>query len=104
MNADKAVTANFKYVPPLMIDVVPPEYFDSFQQAYTFAKSNSLTGMTIKARTHTFIENLQQSDPLNVIIKGGYDASYTTQTGYTLLQGLITIRSGKLTTEFLTVK
>ena len=39
-----------------------------------------------------------------VTIKGGYDAGYVTQPGYTVVQGGLTVVSGKLIADHLVIK
>jgi hypothetical protein len=99
MSANRDVTATFGYVPPAMIEGTN-QYYASLQKAY----NEALTGQTIRARKFTFKEDLSLNLVKNVKIRGGYDTSYVTQTGFTLLQGKLTVGKGSLVTERLTVK
>jgi hypothetical protein len=99
MSADRAVTATFSFVKPAMI-VETAKLYDTLQLAYNAA----LTGQTIRAREFTFVEDLTLGEAKGVTIKGGFDTKYSTQNGYSLLKGKLTVVKGSLVTERLTVK
>jgi uncharacterized repeat protein (TIGR02543 family) len=100
VTSDLNIKANFSYVPPARIDTVPPQYFSSLQAACNAA----LSGQTVQARIFTFVEDLALTKATDIIIQGGYDTSYLSQSGYSVLQGKLTVGSGTLVTERLTVK
>jgi hypothetical protein len=64
----------------------------------------ALSGQTVQARIFTFVEDLALTKATDIIIQGGYDTSYLSQSGYSVLQGKLTVGSGTLVTERLTVK
>jgi uncharacterized repeat protein (TIGR02543 family) len=100
VTSDLNIKANFSYVPPARIDTVPPQYFSSLQAACNAA----LSGQTVQARIFTFVEDLALTKATDIIIQGGYDTSYLSQSGYSVLQGKLTVGRGTLVTERLTVK
>jgi hypothetical protein len=99
MTSSKEVTATFSFVKPAMIEGTT-QYYDTLQLAYNAA----LTGQTIRAREFTFVDDLTLSEAKGVTIKGGFDTKYSTQNGYSLLKGKLTVVKGSLVTERLTVK
>lgn len=69
--------------------------------AYAAAGSSA----TILALDTEFIENLNMNSLKNIILKGGYTGNYQTKSGMpTELKGVLTIGSGSLTVENLTIK
>lgn len=62
------------------------------------------TEATIKTRNITFVGNLECTLDKSVQIKGGYDEGFTANAGYTVLNGIITIRNGTLRVEKITVR
>jgi hypothetical protein len=50
--------------------------------------------------SETFTFNLNKA----VTLEGGYDSNYTSNSGYTLLHGPVTIQRGALTVENLVVR
>ena len=75
-------------------------YYTTLQAAYDGAPD----GSTISAWATTYSENLTCNLAKSVVLKGGYDQSYTSQTGYTILDGALRVRQGKVTVERLKVK
>lgn len=51
-------------------------------------------GQPIKARHHTFIENLVFNNAIGIIFGGGYDPAFTSQTGATTIKGYLEITQG----------
>ncbi len=75
-------------------------YYATLQAAYDGAES----GAAVSAWATTYLESLTCGQAKSVILKGGYDQSYTSQTGYTTLDGVLNIRQGRVTAERLKVK
>lgn len=63
------------------------------------AYNNCSSGDIIEMQTTTFYENLDYNSPLNIAVnlEGGYDTSFGHQSGFTTLQGSLTISSGTVT-------
>jgi hypothetical protein len=78
---------------PARIPVIPPLYFNNLTDAY-----NALTGDgTIQAREFFFEGDLTLDRYVAVILDGGYDSSYSTYIGNTVMKGRLTIIRGSLT-------
>jgi hypothetical protein len=101
MSANRDVTATFSYVKPVMIDGATPQYYNTLREAYDAA--STIGQVVIKARKFVFDTELKLDLVKNIKILGGYDASFATQSGYTLLPKL-TVGKGSLVTDRLTVK
>ena len=72
----------------------------TLQDAYTAA----VTGDTILLQAGTLVGPLLADKPINVTIKGGYEATYSTTCSPTTVQGKITIKAGTVRTEKISVK
>jgi YVTN family beta-propeller protein len=101
MDTDRTVTATFNFVMPVKV-VSTGQSYTFIQDAFTALDA----GATILAREHTFTEEslILNQYGLAVILKGGYDTAYASNTGYTTLQGILTIQAGALTVEQLAIK
>jgi hypothetical protein len=96
MDAARAVTAAFDVMPPVRIfDAVTPRYFDSLQTAYNAAA----VGDVIQLRDGTLVGDLLASRPVSVIIRGGFDATYSGNDPDTKLQGRVTLQQGTVKME-----
>jgi len=73
-------------------------YF-SLQDAYGATPDHG----TIFAREGSFPETLTIARPVTVFLKGGLDGSFTTRTGYTVLNGRCNIRAGTLIADGLAI-
>jgi hypothetical protein len=88
-------------VQPVMLDVIPPQYFATIQEACTAAGD----GATVKVQTATFTENLLLNTVgTKVIIKGGYEPTFSAQTGVATVKGTLTIRKGGLVVDRVVIK
>lgn len=94
---DKDVTHSV-YVPGILPGL--GIYYSTLQTAYDAA----LGGFTVNAWATTYPEDLTCGLNKSIVLKGGYDQGYLTQTGYTTLDGVLTIGQGVVTIERLTVK
>jgi len=100
MDADKAVTANFTAVPLVRTDGAPAAYFADLQSAYDAAAA----GTTIQAQAAELTGNLLLNRGIRVGLSGGYDSAYGSQSGRTVLKGKLTIRSGMVVIEKVSVR
>jgi hypothetical protein len=99
LDTSKTVTATFKYVLPVKI-VSSGLTYSLIPDAYT----TLLGSETILLREYTFTGNLNLTKALSLILKGGYDTSYTKNTGYSFLHGVLTISKGALTVDRLVIQ
>ena len=95
-------TCSAAFVDPQLVMVSGlSQLFDYLQTAYGAAGNSA----TLKAQEVTFIENLL----LNVVgrtvtIKGGFEPTFTTQTGVTTIKGMLTIGGGGLVADRITIR
>ena len=92
MNGTKGVIATFTAAPFVMGDTTP---YDKIHDAFELMAGAG----SIKALAREFIENVVLNRNLSFVLKGGYDAGYTANTGWTAIRGTVTIGSGSLTVE-----
>ncbi len=81
--------------PPVRIDGTPPSYFNFMQDAYV----NAVNSDIIQSKDTTLTENLSINLIKSVTFEGGYDCSYTVNTGMTTIEGTLTINDGTVTIE-----
>lgn len=99
MNSDKNVTAVFDFYTAHKVKT-PESHYSTLQEAYNAA----LHGSTVQAWGTLFQENLTCGQNKSIFLKGGYDGSYSMNTSYSLLEGILTIQQGSLTVENLMIK
>jgi hypothetical protein len=99
MNGDKTVNANFTLDTANKARIGASNHFGTLPLAYA-----SPLGTTILAWGTYFAEPLTCNLVKNVTIDGGWNDGYSAKSGYTILQGPLTISQGSLTVEELTVK
>lgn len=75
-------------------------YYPTLQTAYNAA----VDGATVSAWAITYAENLNADQAKSIVLKGGYDQTYTSQIGYTTLDGSLTIGLGKVTIDRIVIK
>jgi len=101
MNNDKSLTATFEFNTAHKSRIGDiASYHSTLQASYNGAPNLG----TIKAWATDFVESLTCDQAKSVTIKGGYNEDYTSNSGYTSLQGILSIRSGSLTVENLVIK
>lgn len=97
MTGPKSVTASFTLAPKAKIGSAG---YTSLLAAYTGAGSSA----TILALDTEFIENLTMNGGKAIILKGGYKADYSGKSGLpSYLKGVLTIGTGSLTVEGVTI-
>jgi parallel beta-helix repeat protein len=102
MDDDKAVTATFDTdrEHSVRIDLPEIKHYPSILGAYAAAAKIDI----IKAWGTEFSEDFTFILNNAVTIKGGFNSEYSSNAGYTRLQGKITIQSGSLTVERLVIR
>ena len=102
VNIDNTKTCRVIFSEPSLLMVSgTSQNFTLLQAAYTGAGS----GATIKAQAVTFIENLLLNVAgRTVTIRGGYEPTFTTQSGVTTIKGMLTIGKGGLVADRLVVR
>ncbi|MDK9719189.1 MAG: peptidase C10, partial [Trichlorobacter sp.] len=97
MSADKSLGALFNLVPRARIGATAYGTLSSACLAVT-------AGQTIEIKALSFIGNLTLNRGLNITLRGGYADNYSGQTGYTELDGVLTVSSGTVTLDRIVVK
>lgn len=96
---NKDCNVTFTTLPPVLIDGSPLAYYTHLQDAF-----NTVSNVTsIKSRDVAFNENLVATPVGTVILRGGYDSSFSNQEGYSVLHGSFTIKTGKVVVDRLIV-
>jgi hypothetical protein len=78
----------------------PSSYLGVIQTAY----NNASSGATLQTLALTFNENLLLARAIPVSIRGGYDCAYSSNPGWTILTGSMTVKGGPVTVENLIIK
>jgi sugar lactone lactonase YvrE len=98
MAIDHSATATFSIIPKAMVNSTP---FGTLAAAYAAINVSGI----IYSQALTFSENLLLNRGSTVTLHGGYDSAYSsTRTGYTVLNGTLTINSGRLVVDRLIIK
>ena len=101
LDGPKTCSATFLDPALIIISDTPSRSFISLQSAYAAARS----GATIKAQSMLFTGNLLLDIiGRTVTIKGGYEPTFTTQTGVTMVKGTLTIGKGGLVADRVVVR
>ena len=90
MNADKNVTATFDQLNSVRIRGNPPVLYQSFDAAYGVASN----GAVIEMQADDYIGDIILNRVLAFTIMGGYDSSFSSLTGRTVLRGKLSIQKG----------
>lgn len=96
MTGQKNVTASFtlKSQLPVRIAGSASGYYSTIQSAY----KNATDGDAIECQTHVFDEALDFDQDISIVIDGGYDESYSTNSGMSTITEL-TVSSGAVTVD-----
>ncbi|NVN90122.1 MAG: Ig-like domain-containing protein [Desulfuromonadales bacterium] len=101
MATDKTVNATFTLDMAHRARIGTSSYFPTLQDAYNSPLS---TGKNILAWATGFIESLNCNNQKDVTIDGGYNDVYSGKSGFSILQGVLTVGTGSLTVENLVIK
>jgi len=74
--------------------------YSSLQDAYNQCADRDI----IQLQSATFTESPNFNLNMSVLLKGGYDSSFTFQSGLTVIHGTMTISAGTITVENLIIK
>ena len=99
MDAAKSVSANFTAVSALRL-LSSKAGYASTQNAYNAAAS----GDVIQVRDLLLTGNLLADKGKTLTLSGGYDAAYAKRLGFSVLKGVLRIRSGKLSAAGIKVR
>ncbi len=93
--AEHTITATFRAYPVRRLSGPVTSYFLKVQDAYDTASS----GDTLQAQSVALSETLYFDDNRLIILKGGYNSDFSSETGLTTITGGMTIRAGGATVE-----
>ncbi|NVN91041.1 MAG: LamG domain-containing protein [Desulfuromonadales bacterium] len=99
MDGNKGAVASFTYVEPARVETTGLDY-PHIRDAYT---ALSVDG-TILARQFQFDGGLSLDQGWKLLLKGGYNAAYTENSGFSTIAGALTVKTGRLTVERVLVK
>jgi hypothetical protein len=99
ISAAKSVTATFSKYNPVHI-ANGSNYYSTLQSAYTAAGSTSI----IQSQEVNITGNLSTSSSKSITLVGGYDATYSGRSGYTVMQGTLTVNKGTLVVDNIVIK
>jgi hypothetical protein len=95
----QSVTATFDTLPSVRI-LGSSKLYELLQLTY----DGATTGDVIQSKGMTFIENLTMDKSVSVTFKGGYDSTFSTQNSYTVLEGVLRVKQGRLVVNHLIIK
>jgi hypothetical protein len=84
-------------IPNAMIGSTP---YETLNNAYNAV----VTGETIEVKDMTFVESLTLDNNVDFTLKGGYADDYGSRPGFTILNGVLTIRSGSVIVDGLIIR
>lgn len=97
MSANRATDASFSLTRGAKISNA---YYGTLGSAEAAAVDRSI----LQSRDVSFAENLMFDRPVAITLEGGYGADFSSRTGYTTIDGALSIRAGKVTVERIKVK
>ena len=98
MTANKSVTATFTSLQP--VHIANGSYYASLQSAYGAAATTS----TIQTQAVTLTGNFSANSTKNITLGGGYNSNYSSNNGYTIMAGNLTLAKGTLTVDKLVIE
>ncbi|HBG04586.1 MAG: hypothetical protein A2075_21285 [Geobacteraceae bacterium GWC2_58_44] len=99
LESDKSCSATFTTLPPIRIAAGTPVYYGNLQEAFDAASN----GTTIEARAVSFPGDVTVKASGRIRFEGGYDGSFANQSGYSMLQGSLMIRSSSVIADHLII-
>jgi uncharacterized repeat protein (TIGR01451 family) len=102
MGANTTVTANFAAAAATirMVSGGTAAYYGSFLDAYNAVSS----GDAIESLAGVYNESINLNRGIQIRLRGGYDAAFASQPGYTTLIGPMTVGTGAVTIENMVVR
>jgi len=87
----QSVTANFDNLPNARI-LGSPQLYGLLHPAF----NDSSSGAIIQAKSVSFVENLTMDTNKVLTLSGGFDSIFSSQNGYSILKGSLTVEQGSL--------
>jgi hypothetical protein len=103
MDANRAVYATFNIDPAYAVWIDPgANYYDRIGTAYQDASQIGATN--IKACRLEITENIDFNMGKSIILSGGYNSSFSDNSGYTTVHGLLTVSTGSVAVNNLIIR
>ncbi|MFZ4858969.1 MAG: C13 family peptidase [Desulfuromonadaceae bacterium] len=103
LNTDTNVTATIIYMPPVKQPGTVAAYFDTITAAYASCPNGGT--VTFQAMANVFNENITLYRNINVTLQGGFDGAFaSTGSGNTVIQGVLTVKQGRLSVRNVVVR
>ena len=99
LNSPKSITANFDSTAvtgAVRIVGTPPVYYNTVSLAYAATVNNDVIQMQATSSGESLTFDRADIPGLTVMLKGGYNATYSDNTGMTTFDSPLTIVSGKI--------
>ena len=95
MDTDKYVTAVFDscQFPAKAVGYLAVDW--SIQDTYDYCSN----GDTMQSQAYQFNEDFTLDQPIAITLNAGYDCDYTSHTGATIINGILTVSKGSLTIQ-----
>jgi hypothetical protein len=101
LNANTTVTVSFSLLSIIRVEgSTTVATYSTIQAAFNTA----MGGDIIKMRAATFNENPDFNVNVPIMLKGGFDSAFASQTGYSTIAGTLTISAGKVEVEDLIIR
>lgn len=97
MDTDKSVSATFSVIPNARIG---DTYYGTLSSAYSAVSADGV----IESKELTFAEDLTLDRDISFTLKGGYADDFSSITGFTTLNGVLTISSGSMIVDGLIIQ
>lgn len=94
MDGDKGAVASFTYVEPARVETTGLDY-PHIRDAYAALSADG----TILARQFQFDGGFTLDQGWKLLLKGGYNAAYSENSGFSTIAGALTVKHGRLTVE-----
>ena len=101
---DAAWVDDIEFTNPLVLVNGLGASFSTVQDAYTSAVANAIASPVLKAQAVTFTGPFTFDSAVNTTFQGGLDTTFTAVSGYSYLNGVVTIVSGSLTANSVVIK
>ncbi|NVN92260.1 MAG: fibronectin type III domain-containing protein [Desulfuromonadales bacterium] len=99
INATTAITATFSTLKPVHI-AGGGTYYSTLQTAYTSAVNNS----NIQVQAITLTGGITTSSTKTIKITGGYNADYSSRSGYSVIKGTLAVAKGAVVADNLVIQ
>lgn len=97
-----AVTGTFEKILPVKLTAATTSFHSTIAEAY--AACAGVPACTIELQAADLAGNVTLANPIAVLLKGGYDATYTADVGLTNLLGVVTVGAGSLTAQNVVIR